>query len=139
MAVTANSIVTPQAPKSAFVIHSTQQNTWPPTTNPTNTTLLLTAGANGGRLTRLTALPQESTGAAGVMQVYRSADGGTTKYFAKAVACVSDTVSGTDAPTELDFGFSEDNAMTLGANERLYVAHSLSAKAVAFIAEYADY
>ena len=139
MTVTANSIVTPQAPKSAYVIHSAQQNTWPPTTSPTNTTLLLTAGANGARLTRLTALPQETTGAAGVMQAYRSADSGTTKYFTKAVACTSDTVSGTDAPIELDFGFSDSNPMLLAANERVYVAHSLSAKAVAFVAEWADY
>lgn len=139
MAVTANSIITPQTPKSAVAIHSTQQNTWPPTTNPTNTTLLVTAGSNGGRLTRLAALPQESTGATGVLQVYRSTDGGTTKYFAATAAITNDTVSGTDAPILVDFGFSEDNAMTLQANERLYVAHSLSSKAVAFIAEWADY
>lgn len=139
MAVTPNSIVTPQAPKSAYVIHTTQQNTWPPTTSPTNTTLLLTAGANGARVVRLTALPQETTGAAGVLQIYRSSDSGTTKYFAKAVACTNDTVSGTDAPIELDFGFSDVSPMILAANERLYVAHSLSSKAVAFVAEYADY
>ena len=139
MAVTPNSIVTPQTPRSAFAIHSTQQNTWPPTTNPTNTTLLVTAGADGGRLIRLSALPQESTGAVGVMQLYRSPDGGTTKYFCAAVAGTNDTVSGTDAPVALDFGYSDSNPMILGAAEKLYVAHSLSSKAVAFIAEWADY
>lgn len=122
-----------------MAIHTTQQNTWPPTTNPTNTTLLVTAGPNGARLTRLAGLPQESTGAAGVLQAYRSIDGGTTKYFAFAAACTNDTVSGTDAPIAVDFGFSEDNPMILQANERLYAAHSLSSKAIAFIAEYSDY
>lgn len=139
MAGTGNNIITPQTPNSAYAIHSAQQNTWPPTTSPTNTTLLLTAGANGARLTRLTALPHESTGAVGVMQLYRSNDAGSTKYLFKTVTCTSDTVSGTDGPIELDFGFSDANAMILKAGERLYVAHSLATKAVGFFAEYADY
>lgn len=136
--MTANSIITPQTPKSAYVIYGTAQATYPPTTNPTNTSLLLTAGAAGARLTRLYAMPQESTGATGVVQVFRSADAGTTKYWAKAVAVTNDTVSSTDAPIELDFGFSDDNPMILGASEKLYVAPSI-AKSFIFVAEYADY
>jgi hypothetical protein len=140
MPVTPNSIVTPQTPKSAAVIHSAQQNTWPPTTNPTNSTLLVTAGANGGRLTRLTALPHESTAAVGVMQAYRDVGtSGASKYLFNTVTCANDTVSGTDAPSLLDFGYSEDNALVLQANERVYVAHSLSNKAIGFTAEWADY
>jgi hypothetical protein len=140
MAVTANSIITPQTPRSACAIHTTQQNTWPPTTNPTNTTLLLTAGPNGGRLTRLAALPQENTGAVGVMQAYRDVGtSGASKYLFATQTCANDTVSGTDAPTLLDFGYSDDNAAILQANERVYVAHSLASKAVGFTAEWADY
>lgn len=141
MPVTPNSIVTPQTPRSAAVIHTAQQNTWPPTMSPTNVSALATVGANGGRLTRLTALPQESTAAAGVMQAYRDAgSSGANKYLFNTVTCGNDTVSGTDAPTLLDFGYSEDNPLMLQANERLYVAHSLaSSKAIAFFAEWADY
>ena len=140
MPVTPNSIVTPQTPKSAAAIHTTQQNTWPPTTTPANSTLLVTAGANGGRLTRLTSLPQESTAAVGVMQAYRDVGtSGASKYLFQAVTCANDTVSGTDAPTLLDFGYSDDNPLVLQANERIYVAHSLASKAVAFTAEWADY
>lgn len=139
MAGLKNSIITPQTPQSNTAVHSVQQNTWPPTTSPTNTTLLVTAGANGARLTRLTALPHESTGAAGVAQVYRSYDGGTTKTLAFVAAITNDTVSGTDAPIPVDFGFSEANALVMKANERLYVAHSLSAKAVGFTADWGDY
>src|SRR5262245_8836744 len=133
---TPNSIITPQTPKSGAAIHTAQQNTWPPTTTPTNTTLLMTAGSNGGRLTRLLAVPHESTGAVGVMQVYRDVgSAGASKYLAFTQTCANDTVSGTDAPTPLDFGFSDTNAVTLQANERLYVAHSLASKAVGFVAE----
>lgn len=141
MPVTPNSIVTPQTPKSAAVIHTAQQNTWPPTTSPSQSTLLVTAGANGGRLTRLVALPHETTGAVGVMQAYRDVgSSGASKYLFATQACTNDTVSGTDGPIALDFGYSEDNPMILQANERIYVAHSLgSSKAVAFIAEWADY
>ena len=138
MALTANSIMTPQAPKSAYVIYATAQATYPPTTNPTNTSLLLTAGANGARLTRLKGVPQETTGGAYVLQVFRSNDGGTTKYMAATAAGASDTVSSTDAPVEIDFGFSDDNPMILAANEKLYVAPSI-AKTFCFVAEYADY
>jgi hypothetical protein len=138
MAVSANQIVTPQTPKSAYVIYATAQTTYPPTTSPTNSALLMTFGANGGRLTRLYAMPQESTGATGVAQYYRSADGGTTKYWAGAAAVTNDTVSTTDAPISIDFGFSDDNPMIGQANEKIYVAPSI-AKTFIFVAEWADY
>ena len=138
MAGTANSIITPQSPKSAYTIYATAQATYPPTTNPTNSTLLLTAGSNGARLTKLQAIPQETTGGAYVIQVFRSSDGGTTKYWAAAATGASDTVSATDGPTVLDFGFSDANPMLLAANEKLYWAPSI-AKTFCVVAEYADY
>lgn len=138
MAATPNSIITPQTPRSACVIVNTAQATFPPTTTPDNTMLLVTAGANGARLTRLNALPHESTGGVGVLQLYRSNDGGTTKAFAAAVACANDTVSSSDAPNLLDFGYSDSNPLILSAAERLYIATSIS-KTFGFIAEWADY
>lgn len=138
MTTTANSIITPQTPRSAYVIYATAQTVFPPTTSPANTALLMTAGPNGGRLTRLYAMPQESTAAAGVVFFYRSNDGGTTKYWAGAQAVTNDTVSTTDGPLTLDFGFSDDNPMILSANERIYVAPSM-AKTFVFVAEWGDY
>lgn len=44
--------------------------------SPTNTVLLLTTGANGGRLTRLADIPRT---AATPLQLYISTDGGATK------------------------------------------------------------
>jgi hypothetical protein len=139
MPVTANSIITPQTPRSAAVVVSTAQTNFPPTTTPSNTVLLVTAGPNGGRLTRLTALPHETTGGAGVMQAFR--DVGTTganKFLFATAVCATDTVSATDPPVGLDFGYSDDNPLLLQASERIYVATGI-AKTVCFTAEWADY
>lgn len=135
MAVTANSIITPQTPKSAMVGVTTANTTF--TTSPSNTALLVTAGANGARVTKLQAIPLETV-TANFLQVYRSTDSGTTKYLAACATGGSDTVSGTDGPTVVDFGLSEDNPMILQANERLYVATGIT-KGYNFVAEYADY
>jgi hypothetical protein len=135
MPVTPNSIVTPQTPRSAMVGVATANTTF--TTTPTNTALLLTAGANGARVTRLIAVPLETV-TANALQVYRSTDAGTTKFLAACATGGSDTVSGTDAPQTVDFGVSEDAAMILQPSERLYVATGIS-KTYNFIAEYADY
>ena len=135
MAVSQNKIVSPQTPKSALVGVTTANTTF--TTSPTNTVLLVTAGANGARLTRLAAIPLETV-TANNLQAYRSLDAGTTKYLAAAATGGSDTVSGTDGPAVVDFGFSDDNPMILQANETIYVATGI-AKAYNFIAEWADY
>lgn len=135
MAVSPNSIITPQTPKSAMVGVTTANTTF--TTSPTNTGLLVTAGANGARLTRLIAVPLETV-TANFLQAYRSIDGGTLKYLAASATGGSDTVSGTDGATVVDFGFTEDNPMILQANERIYVATGIT-KAYNFIAEYSDY
>lgn len=135
MPVTPNSIVTPQTPRSAMAGVASANTTF--TTAPTNTALLLTAGPNGARVVRLQAMPLETV-TANALQVYRSIDAGTTKFLAACATGGADTVSGTDAPTAVDFGVSEDSPMILQANERLYVATGI-AKTYNFIAEYADY
>jgi hypothetical protein len=135
MPVTPNSIVTPQTPKSAMVGVASANTIF--TTTPTNTALLMTAGANGARVVRLQAIPLETV-TANALQVYRSTDAGVSKFLAACATGGSDTVSGTDGPAVVDFGVSDDSPMILQANERLYVATGI-AKAYNFIAEYADY
>jgi hypothetical protein len=136
MAGTANSIITPQTPKSAVVNTAAAQATFPPTTTPTNTVALLTAGANGARLVRLQACPQETT-TANNCQLYRSANGGTNKLYANGVTLTA-TVGATAAGALADFGYSDDNPLFLAANEQLFVAVGV-AKSVNFVAEWADY
>ncbi len=138
MSVTANSIITPQTPKSAHVSQSFTANTTY-TTAPTNTVLLVTAGANGGRLTKLRAIPG-ATVSTTQLQEFRSLDGGTTKKFTNSVVGASGgyTMATTTAPPVADFGYSDDNPKILSASEQIYVAAAVSG-AWAFEAEWADY
>lgn len=135
MAVTANSIVTPQTPKSGFAAVTTANTTF--STSPSNTALLVTFGANGGRLTRLEFIPLETV-TANALQWYRSIDSGTTKYLAGMATGGSDTVSGTDGSTTVSSGYSEDNPLIGQANERIYVATGIT-KNYHVVAEWADY
>lgn len=135
MAVTPNSIITPQTPKSGFATVTTANTTF--TTSPTNTALLVTFGANGGRLTRLIAVPQETV-TANALQFYRSIDAGMTKYLGGMATGGSDTVSGTDGSTSVDFGYSDSSPLIGQAGERIYVATGIT-KNYVFIAEWADY
>lgn len=135
MPVTPNEIVTPQTPKSGFAALTTANTTF--TTSPTNTALLVTFGANGGRLTRLEFIPLETV-TANALQWYRSIDAGTTKYLAGMVTGGSDTVSGTDGSTTVSAGYSDDNPLVGQANERIYVATGIT-KNYHVVAEWADY
>ena len=136
MATTPNSIVTPQTPKSAAVGLTTGNTTF--TTAPTNTQLLVTAGANGARVTRLWAVPLEQINTANNIQLYRSYDAGTTKYLADSKLMATVTPGAAVANTPTDFGYSEDNPLIMLAAERLYVAEGQT-EAVNVVAEWADY
>jgi hypothetical protein len=136
MPVTANSIITPQTPKSNVVGLTTANTTF--TTSPTNTALLVTAGANGARVTRLWAVPLEQINTANNIQLYRSYDGGTTKYLYDSKLMATVTPGAAVANTPTDFGYSDDNPLILVANERLYVAEGQT-EAVNVGAEWADY
>lgn len=136
MAVTANSIVTPQTPKSGIANVATANTTY--TTSPTNTALLVTAGANGARLTRLHAIPLATVTTANQLQVFRSADAGTTKRFADSAVMATYTMAQSTAAPKTDFGYSDSNPMILVANETIYVAVGQS-QSVDFVAEWQDY
>ncbi len=136
MPVTPNSIVTPQTPKSAVVNVAAANTTY--TTSPTNTQLLVTAGPNGARLTKLQAIPCETISTANQLQLFRSADGGTTKYLADSALMATYTMAQTTEAPTTDFGYSDDAPLILQPAERLYVAQG-QAKSVNLIAEWADY
>src|ERR1700753_2255928 len=113
MAATPNKIITPQTPKSAHVAQSFTANTTF-TTTPTNTVLLVTAGANGARLTKLRAIPT-ATVTVTQLQEFRSWDSGTTKKLSNVAVGASGgyTMAGTSAPPVADFGYSDDNPKIL--------------------------
>lgn len=136
MPVTPNSIVTPQAPQANTAALTTANSTYG--TSPTNSVLLVTAGPNGGRLTKLQAIPTATISTANQIQLFRSKDGGTTKFFADSALMATYTMAqSTEAPTT-DFGFSEANPLILAPNERVYMAEGQTA-GVNVVAEWADY
>ncbi len=139
MAVTANSIITPQTPRAAAVNLPSGATNATYTTSPANTVLLATAGANGGRLTKLQAIPCATVGTQNQVQMFR--DGGTagvSKYFADSAAMATYTMAqSTEAPIT-DFGYSDDNPLILQPNERVYVAQGQSVS-INVVAEWADY
>jgi hypothetical protein len=123
MALTGNSFVSPQTLKTGFAATTTANTTF--STAPTNTVLLITAGANGSRVTRIEAIPLETV-TANALQIYLSQDAGVTKYLVRMRTGGSDTVSGTDGSAEVDFGYSDDNPLMLGPADRIYVASGIT-------------
>lgn len=135
MAVTANSIITPQSPRADNASVTTANTTY--TTTPTNTVALFTAGANGARITRISASPQATVTAA-QLQLFRSRDAGTTKRFFSSALMAAYTMATNTAATPTDFGYSDDNPLILAANEVIYAAAAVTQN-VTFNAEGADY
>jgi hypothetical protein len=135
MAGTANSIITPQTPRSNNALVTTANTTY--STSPTNTVAFFTAGANGARVTRISAIPQATVTAA-QLQLFRSRDNGTTKVFFNSALQAAYTMATTTAVPVTDFGYSDDNPLILQPNEVVYVASSITQN-VAFNAEGADY
>ncbi len=136
MAVTANSIITPQAPQSSNAACSAANTNY--TTNPPNTVLLATAGPNGARVTRISAVPLETLTSAVQLQLFRSRDAGATKSFFESAAAAAHTLADTTEVPTTDFGFSDDNPLILAPNERIYAAVRV-ARQITFNAEWADY
>jgi len=136
MAVTANSIITPQQPQAANVALSTSANT--NYTAPTNTTLVMTAGANGARVTKLKAVPC-ATVTATQLQLFRSTDAGTTKRFCSSALMAAYTMAQTTQAAQTDWGYSDANPLILKAGEQIYMAVGVGGVQINVEVEWADY
>ncbi len=138
MPVTPNSIVTPQTPKSATVVASVANTDYDDI--PANAAgALITAGANGARVTKIYAIPR-ATVTATQLQLYRSTDAGTTKRLFESALMAAYTMAATTEAPNTDFGYSDDNPLILGAGEVVYPAIGVAlAAGVVFVAEWADY
>jgi hypothetical protein len=135
MPVTPNSIVTPQGPKSGGALCTTANSNYPA---PTNTQVIATAGANGARLTRASAIPLETVTDT-QLQLFRDGDGsGTTKRFFRSARMAAYTMAQTTEAPITDFGYSDDNPLILAPGEKLYAAIGAT-KQIAFNTEWADY
>lgn len=136
MAVTGANPITPQTPKSGVAVCTTANTTYSDT--PTNTQKLLTAGANGARVTKITALAR-ATNTATELQLFVSYDAGTTKKLINSKLMAAYTVAQTTGQTPTDFGYNEDAAMILAANAEIYAAIGVTNTGIVFHAEWGDY
>lgn len=137
MAVTPNSIVTPQTPKAATCVLTTASTDIDDA--PTTAVTLLTAGANGARVTSVTAMPRATVTATNIC-LYVSTDGGTTKRIVDSVLMSAHTVANTTAIPVTDFGYAEATPMILPANAVLYATTAVSlTEGIVVFAQYADY
>lgn len=137
MAVTANSIITPQTIKTAnnvVVTASTDIDD-----SPTTIVTLLTAGSNGARLVKLSSMPR-ATVTASLLCLYLSDDGGTTKRLIESVLMSAHTVANTTEIPTTDWGYSDDNPLYLEAGDILYVTTAVSlAGGIVTLAQYHEY
>jgi hypothetical protein len=136
MTVTANSIVTPQTPKTSTCVCTTANTIY--TDAPTNTQTLWTAGSGGSRIVKIAAITR-ATVTATELQLFVSSDGGASKRFIKSALMGAYSVAQTTANAVTDFGFSDAAPLILGANEILYAAIGVSQTGIVFRAEGADY
>lgn len=137
MAVTPNSLVTPQTPKTAYAVCTAASTDR--TDAAAQAVALYTAGPYGARLVRVQATPR-ATVTATELQLFRSLDAGVTKRLFKSKLMSAYTVAQTTQNSETDFGYSDSNPLILGPNEVLYCAIGVAlAAGVVFTAEGADY
>lgn len=135
MAVTPNSIVTPQAIKSASVVATAAKTTY---ADATNAVALMIAGANGSRLTKLVAIPR-GTVTATQLQLLHTPSGGAITFLDSAVMQAY-TMAQTTQASKTDFGYSDANPLILGAGDTLSVGIGVAlAAGVTFHAEWQDY
>lgn len=134
MAVTPNSIVTPQTPRSQQAVCTAAKTTYG---DAANLVTLFVAGGNGARITRLWTVPR-ATVTATQLQLYKGQAGSPVLYKTGVMAAY--TMAQTTECPVTDFGFSEDNPLILDANEELSCAIGVAlAGGIAFHAEGADY
>jgi hypothetical protein len=108
--------------------------------SPTNTQLLLTAGAEGCVATKLTAMPRATVAATSLL-LFQSSDGGTTKRLINSVKMLAYTVAtSTATPITVFTSITETVPIRLAAGDKLYVSIAISlAGGIVFAAEYTDY
>ena len=110
------------------------------TDSPANVVLLLTAGTEGGILTRLWAMPRTNV-TVNSLVLYLSKDSGTTIRMIDSELMSNQTLSSTTPVSETVFGnYNESTPLRLEAGDRLYVGTQVAVSGgVIFRAEWTDF
>jgi hypothetical protein len=127
-----------QTPKTATAVCTAAAGVTNDT--PANTVELLTAGADGAILTRLTAIPRATVTASSLV-VFISKDSGTTKRLIDSELMAAYTMATTTAVPETTFTmYSETTPLRLEAGDQLYVGSQVAlAGGIVFRAEFTDF
>ena len=104
--------------RSAAAVCTAAKTTYSDTANAV---LLVTAGANGSLISRLSAIAR-ATVTATQLQLYLSTDGGTTLILLTTQLMAAYTMAQTTQAPLVDFGYTDSAPLRLGPNERLYAA-----------------
>lgn len=135
----ANTFTAPfaQTPKTATAVCTAAATL---TDTPSNTVLLVTAGADGAILTRLTAIPRATVTASSLV-LFISKDGGTTQRLIDAELMAAYTMATTTLVPETTFAlYTETTPLRLEATDRLYVGSQVAlAGGIVFRAEFTDF
>lgn len=107
---------------------------------PSNTVLLMTAGANGAILTRLTAIPRANVGASSLV-LFVSNDAGVTQRLIDSELMPLQNIAVGTVIAETQFGnYSEARPLRMKAGDRLYVGTQVAlAAGIVFKAEWTDF
>lgn len=127
-----------QTPKTATAVTTGAATVG--TDTPTNTVLLMTAGADGCIVTSLAAMPRATVTASSLL-LYISKDNGTTQRLIDSELMGAHTVATTTAIPETVFSrISESAPLRLEAGDKLYVGSQVAlAGGIVFKAEYTDF
>lgn len=126
-----------QTPKTAAVVVTAAATVDSDT--PANTVELLTAGADGAILTKLTAIPR-ATATASSLVLFLSKDGGTTKRLFDSKLMAAYTSAATTAVPVTAFDYSETAPLRLEAGDQIYVGSQVAlASGIVFKAEWTDF
>lgn len=116
MAVTPNSIVTPQALHTADGVCTAAKSTY---NDSTNAVKIFTPGANGSLVYGVKAMPR-ATVTATQTQLYRSPDNGVTMQLINSQLIGAYTMAQTTQVPTTDHGYSETGPLRLGATDTLW-------------------
>lgn len=128
-----------QTPKTATAV-ATAATADIATDAPTGTIKLLTAGAEGAIVTRITAIPRGTVTASSLL-LFLSKDDGTTMRLIDSALMGAHTVDATTAIPVTEFeSISETSPIRLEAGDQLYVGSMVAATdGITFRAEWMDY
>lgn len=118
MPVAQNKVVTPQLLKARSALCVAAKTTY---NDAVNAVLLMTAGANGSILYKLTAIPRMTVTVC-QLQLYRSPDGGVTLNFVNSALMAAYVMAQTTQAPQTDFGYTEAAGLRLAVGDSLYVA-----------------